>query len=545
MIDETRVLSKPVAYIFIGLALYIGISDVYLLVVNATRPPHFNWWAMGFTFASTFLINPILMLLGTRSSFFKLAAIAWLQVTAGVMLIFFNDVYGPFTALWSMMVLLAAIYDGWRGFIFSSTLLVIIAAAYCLLFAHELKPDFVGYVTQTITLVSFTIAASYFFTYVMMSSRKKNHDLLITQKSELLQVNRLKTLLNSISDAVMTLNRYGRVTSQNAAAQAFFDTNESLIGRDIDKILQLTDIADRPVSSHDLMSTTKSTTLRDDLSTGKGGDTRHLSLQMSRIRSTFDDDEEYGVVVIIRDITKQKTLEEEKDEFISVTSHELRTPVAIAEGSLSNLLVLEERHASSEKLHEAAATAHEQVLYLAKMINDLSTLSRAERGVGDETEEINMNELLRDLFEKYTPQMEEKSLSLDLDVEPNLPRIKTSRLYLEEILENFLTNALKYTKSGTVTIGARLNKETGLRLWVKDSGIGMSKADLEHIFEKFYRSEDYRTRETGGTGLGLYVVSKLAAKLNTKIEVESRLNYGSTFGFTLALPNRENEQIVG
>ncbi len=545
MIDDTKVLSKSVAYLFIGLALYIGISDVYLLVVNATKPVHFNWWAMGFTFISVFLVNPVLMLLGTRSSFFKLAAIAWLQVTAGVMLVFFNEVYGPFTALWSMMVLIAAIYDGWRGFTFSSILLVIIAAAYCLLFAPDLKPDFAGYVTQTITLISFTIAVSYFFTKIMMDSRRKNHDLLITQKSEMLQVNRLNTLLNSISDAVLTLNRYGRVTSQNAAAQAFFDTNESLIGRDIDKILQLTDDADQPVSSRDMMGSTKSTTLRDDLSIGEGGDTRHLSLQMSRIRSTFDDDEEYGVVIIIRDITKQKTLEEEKDEFISVTSHELRTPVAIAEGSLSNLLVLEERQGSPEKLHEAAETAHEQVLYLAKMINDLSTLSRAERGVGDEIEEININRLLHDLFEKYTPQMQEKSLSLDLDVESNLPEIKTSRLYLEEILENFLTNALKYTKTGSVTIGARLNKDTGLRLWVKDSGIGMSKSDLEHIFEKFYRSEDYRTRETGGTGLGLYVVSKLAAKLNTRIEVESRLNHGSTFAFTLTLPNRENEQTVG
>lgn len=543
MIDDTKVLTKPVAYIFIGLALYIGISDIYLLAVDATKPPHFNWWAMYFTLFSVFLINPVVMILGTRSSLFKLIAIAWLQITTGVMLLFFAEIYGPFTALWSMMILIAAIYDGWRGFIFSSSLLVVIAAAYCLLFAPELKPDFVGYVTQTITLVSFTIAASYFFTYVMMASRRKNHDLMMTQKSEMLQVNRLNTLLNSISDAVLTLNRYGRVTSQNAAAQAFFDTNESLIGRDIDRILQLTDTGDQPVSARDIMGQAKNTLLRDDLSTGEGGDTRHVSLQMSRIRSTFDDDEEYGVVVIIRDITKQKTLEEEKDEFISVTSHELRTPVTIAEGSLSNLLVMEGRNAAPEKLREAAEMAHEQVLYLAKMINDLSTLSRAERGVGDEVEEIDINELLHQLFEKYTPEMQEKSLGLDMDVEPNLPRVKTSRLYLEEILENFLTNALKYTKTGTVTIGGNLVEGKTIRLWVKDSGIGMSKSDLDHIFEKFYRSEDYRTRETGGTGLGLYVVSKLAAKLNTKIDVESRLNHGSTFSFTLALPDRENEQV--
>jgi signal transduction histidine kinase len=105
-------------------------------------------------------------------------------------------------------------------------------------------------------------------------------------------------------------------------------------------------------------------------------------------------------------------------------------------------------------------------------------------------------------------------------------------LYLEEILQNFITNAIKYTQKGSVTLRIRKTRE-GVHFAVKDSGIGISKADQKRIFEKFYRSEDYRTRESSGTGLGLYVVQKLSHKLSTTIEVSSQLNHGSEFSFTL------------
>lgn len=541
MIDQTRVLSKLLAVILSGALLLIAACEFFLISFSGETPPHYNQLAEWFVYISALVVTPLTMALATKHATFKLVAIAWYQVTMGVLLLWFSEIFSPFTPVWSMFILFSSIYFGWRGFIGSSAGLIAIYILYILLFAGDftatpVTPTFMVYAILSLMVVVMTIAISYLFVRIIMSSQRKNRELENAQKSEQLQINRLNTLLNSISDAVLTLNRYGRVTSQNAAAQVFFDTNESLIGRDIDSLFTLKDDLDKAVTLHSLIGEVKTTLTREDLSTGTNGDTRHLSLQISRIRSTYDDNEEYGVVLIIRDITKQKTLEEEKDEFISVTSHELRTPVAIAEGSLSNLLVIQERGAEASKLKEAAEMAHEQVVYLAKMINDLSTLSRAERGVGDVIEEINLNDLLNGLFTRYTPEAETKSLRLNLDVEANLPSIETSRLYLEEILQNFITNSIKYTKEGSVTLGAKLEPEgTKVKFFVKDTGIGMSKTDVAHIFEKFYRSEDYRTRETSGTGLGLYVVSKLAQKLNTKIEVESRLNHGSTFSFALSL----------
>jgi signal transduction histidine kinase len=166
------------------------------------------------------------------------------------------------------------------------------------------------------------------------------------------------------------------------------------------------------------------------------------------------------------------------------------------------------------------------------MVNDLSTLSRAERGVADEAETIDVKELIHDLYNEYAPQAEAKGLHFNLDLAPQLGKVTASRLYLKELLQNFVTNAIKYTKQGDIVVSVKKHDDK-LIFSVKDSGIGISKSDQARIFDKFYRSEDYRTRETGGTGLGLYVAVKLAKKLGTDITMTSRLNHGSTFGFEL------------
>lgn len=534
MLDENSSLPRTVAYGIIATGFLIILVLTFQLSAGFLT---FDYYpaALLFGYISNLVVLPILLIAATKARQLLLPALLWLHFSMGVMILYFSQIYSPFTVTWATLILLSSIYYRWKGFWLSSAALCVFAFLYIVMFPENLVSNggTVTYSFLSALVVALTVLTSYMFVMIIVSSQRKNRALMKSQESEFLQVTRLNTLLNSISDAVLTLNRYGRITSQNAAAQGFFDTNQSLIGRDIDKLLILTNDENESVSIRALIDEVKSSSLRDDLSVGSGGDVRHLSVQMARIRSTFGDSEEYGVVLIIRDITKQKTLEEEKDEFISVTSHELRTPIAIAEGSLSNFLLMQERGASKEKLASVAEEAHKQVVYLAKMINDLSTLSRAERGVGSDVEPIKVNEMLHNLYLKYEPEATEKSLHLNLEAEHHLPNVETSRLYLEEILQNFITNAIKYTKEGSVTFGAKMESEGTIRFFVRDTGIGIGKADVQHIFEKFYRSEDYRTRETSGTGLGLYVVEKLASKLGTKIDVESRFNVGSTFSFVM------------
>ena len=185
-------------------------------------------------------------------------------------------------------------------------------------------------------------------------------------------------------------------------------------------------------------------------------------------------------------------------------------------------------------LEKNADLAYKQVSFLATMVNDLSTLSRAERGVGDNFTKMCPKKLGEDLFVKYQKQVEEKNLALNLEISNKLQEINTSKLYIEELLQNIITNSIKYTKEGSITISIKPNSDgTAARFEIRDTGIGISKSDQAKIFEKFYRSEDYRTRETGGTGLGLYISAKLAKKLGTEIQLKSRLNHGSTFAFEI------------
>ena len=278
---------------------------------------------------------------------------------------------------------------------------------------------------------------------------------------------------------------------------------------------------------------------RDDIRhTYADGEEIRLEMTYAPIKSAYSrhkkGQSQAGYVLIVRDVTKQKSLEEERDEFISVVSHELRTPITIVEGTLSNLQFMmgQPQQPKQDVVESSIGMAHDQVMYLAKMVNDLSTLSRAERGVADEGEDINVDELMHKMYKEYNKDATARKLKLDLDLGPKLGSVHASRLYLEELLQNFITNAIKYTNEGTITVCAKL-KGGKILFSVKDSGIGISRSDQAKIFNKFYRSEDYRIRETNGTGLGLYVSTKLSHKLGTQINLTSRLNHGSTFSFEL------------
>ncbi|MDQ5944412.1 MAG: two-component system, OmpR family, phosphate regulon sensor histidine kinase PhoR, partial [Patescibacteria group bacterium] len=178
---------------------------------------------------------------------------------------------------------------------------------------------------------------------------------------------------------------------------------------------------------------------------------------------------------------------------------------------------------------------HKQVLFLTDMVNDLSTLSRAERTDKEmDMETFDIADILTELASTYRPQAEAKKLYLKLDADAELPRITTSRLYLKEILQNFITNAIKYTQTGGITVIAR--DENGLLgVSVADTGIGISKSEHDKVFDKFWRSEDPLTRQTGGTGLGLYITSKLARRIGAQIDFKSEPKKGSVFTLSLSV----------
>lgn len=387
-----------------------------------------------------------------------------------------------------------------------------------------------------LVLLSWLALALIAMSYALILQIKSHHttkELQEAREHHAADRNQLVTILNSMSVGMMSVSATGVIRLYNAALLALIDTNEAITGKNVSDIFHtFKSDDDTPVDLMSLVQKTYLTRVEDVVLKYDETDQIRLGITINPVRGSHGAVK--GYIFIIEDITKQKSLEEERDEFISVISHELRTPIAIAEGSISNAQLLLGRKAEPEMLKKTFDEAHEQIVFLANMVNDLGTLSRAERGVGDALEPLDIDKLAAELHNKYDPRARERNLHFNLDIVGHIGTINTSRLYLEEVLQNFITNAIKYTQTGSVTLHIR-KTDKGLLFAVKDTGIGISKADQTRVFEKFYRSEDYRTRETSGTGLGLYVVQKLARKLGVTIEVTSRLNHGSTFSFILPL----------
>ena len=436
----------------------------------------------------------------------------------------------PFLATWIILFLAAYTYFGNSGLYLS-----ILALFGACLGEAMLNLGDINHLVQITLYFAGTLIVGYIAGTLTAAQEVDRQELSRSQAEEVLRRTRILTFVNNLADAVLSTDRDGTIQVYNAAALNLLDTNSELAGQQIDHVLRLIDPDHKTFKLQRAFKVSRSVESRDDLSATISGETIRLSVIYSPIRSANNTDpgQNDGYIMILRDITKQKSLEEERDEFISVVSHELRTPITIAEGSLGNVqLMMDRTDIPHTTLVDNVKAAHDQVLFLARMVNDLSTLSRAERGVADQAEVIDVGQMVHDLYNEYAPQAEAKGLHLNLDLSPKLGQVNASRLYLKELLQNFVTNSIKYTKEGEIIVSVHV-KDGKVTFSVKDTGIGISKSDQARIFDKFWRSEDYRTRETGGTGLGLYVARKLSKKLGTEIEMKSRLNHGSTFWFEL------------
>lgn len=347
---------------------------------------------------------------------------------------------------------------------------------------------------------------------------------------------RLNSLINSMADGVIAIDEKTHIVLYNGAALNILDVNSTITGKSIAAVMRLVDKNNQPVEfKKQILDTKTQMTSRDWRLTYPDGSMINLYVSIAPVKLSYGHEGMHGYVVLVRDITHEKSLEEERDEFISVVSHELRTPIAIAEGNIGNAEFILEKSGDMKQIKEALGQAHNQVNFLSGMINDLSTLSRAERGkLAVDIEDINAHELIDELGKLYTPEAEAKGLKLLTETDPHLELLKSSRLYVKEILQNFITNAIKYTEEGHVSIGAA-QREGGVLFSVSDTGIGLSKADQERVFDKFWRSEDFRTRKNNGTGLGLYVTMKLTRLIHAEIDLSSELNKGSVF--SIFIPN--------
>ncbi len=232
-----------------------------------------------------------------------------------------------------------------------------------------------------------------------------------------------------------------------------------------------------------------------------------------------------------------------KSEFLSNVSHELRTPLNSIL-LLSKLLVKEGQDLSDEQ-RQQLKVIHEASADLRGLIDNILDLSRIEAGkLLPNIEKVDLHGLLQELAELMAPQFGEKGLKLELQIDPQAMQwISTDADKIKQVLKNFLSNSLKFTFEGKVILGMEAADEPyAVRLWVRDTGIGIPEDKQKLIFEAFRQADGSTRRRYGGTGLGLSISRELAQILCGEIRVESRTGRGSEFSLLLPTECGETPQ---
>jgi two-component system phosphate regulon sensor histidine kinase PhoR len=366
-----------------------------------------------------------------------------------------------------------------------------------------------------------------------MNSRLKHTVLEISREKDYLQ-----TILKGMTEGVLVVDGRGRIRMVNEALRKLFPLPPEVLGRTLLELIRNAELEE---------------SIREAIKHGKGSafeltlpsfPERTFEVNVASIPSSPESNSPEGknlegAVAVFHEISRLKELEKVRQDFVANVSHELRTPLTTIKGYAETLL--------EGALKEDVAFQFTQVIKkhadrLTKIVEDLLMLSRIEsKEFRLNKETLSLQDLVNDVIDYVREAAQKKNISVKRSEPFPLLKIEADRNYLEQVLINLIDNAIKYTPSaGGIEISAVEKDGKEIEFSVRDNGIGIPKEDLPRIFERFYRVDKGRSQESGGTGLGLSIVKHLVQAHGGRIRVESRLGEGSTFSFTLPLPNESS-----
>ncbi len=336
---------------------------------------------------------------------------------------------------------------------------------------------------------------------------------------------RLEAILRTMADGVLLLDPQKKIVLVNPSAEGMLGLKaEELLGRDhleVTHHFALDEVIDRVVASGE----------PDSLEIRRATPEEQI-LECRVALSGTGDEETRGVLVMLRDITRARKLEQMRTEFVSNVTHELRTPLTSIRGFAETLL--EGALDDPETARNFVGIIRQESEHLGRLIEDLLDLSRIESGkMKIRKEPVRIKELAEETAGRLKTKAEQLGVVLRLEIPDGLPEVMGDPSRLSQVLLNLVDNGLKYTpRGGSVTISAEEQADR-ISVSVRDTGVGIPKEDLPRIFERFYRVDKARTRTTGGTGLGLSIVKHIVDAHGGTIGVVSDIGKGATFTFTI------------
>ncbi|WP_442936333.1 ATP-binding protein [Nostoc sp.] len=352
-------------------------------------------------------------------------------------------------------------------------------------------------------------------------------------------------IVTSMADALLVTTLSGEIKKMNYAAQILLQYNEiELIGQPIAKIIREVNKYPLTIDDTDISHSQDINPLVKEIETvcyTKSGKTIPIAFSSSIVKTEIEHFQ--GYVYILRDMTERKQAELAKQEFLAMISHEVRTPIASVIG-MASLLLYTELTPEQQDFVETIYTSGNSLL---KIINDFLDFSKIQSGNLElEEEPFPLRNCIHEALYMLAPTAREKGLKLTFLETPELATTIVGDITrLRQVLINLLSNAIKFTETGSIEVSVITRKNSDInhssvvnteeiQFSVKDTGIGIPRDRLERLFKAFSQVNSSITRQYGGTGLGLAICKQLCELMGGRIWVESELNVGSTFYFTIA-----------
>lgn len=348
---------------------------------------------------------------------------------------------------------------------------------------------------------------------------------------------KFEVVLSGIRDAIIAVDLDQKVVIFNSAAQNLtgYTINE-VMGYHIGKVIRVFDRNEEllpfdycPINNHGKEGTV--ITKRNLKIVGKNKEF-FANLVAGKIKEGTNIN--LGCILALHDTTEENRLEEMKLDFVSMAAHELRTPLTSLRGYLS-ILIKENKDTLKPEEFTFLTRADISAQQLSVLVDNLLNVSRIENHkLTISIEPVDIRQLIQQTIEQFMERAKEKNIALDFKKDDSLlPKVPIDKLRMGEVLNNLLSNAIAYTsEGGKVTVWTQ-RKDDLVITHIQDTGEGIPKESLPHLFTKFFRISGKLEQTSKGTGLGLYISKEIVQMHHGEIWVESEVGKGSTFSFSL------------